>query len=245
MRRKASPSTLPVTLILAAGLGVAAALWTWTRPADPMIFPARAESVEVHLINNGFHTDLALPRAAVEAHGGPVALAAAALPPGDWILVGWGDARFYVDQSPMEGRLLDGARAFFAPGNASVVMLNPYQGDPRLAFSDARRRTFRLSPEGLSRLLDRLEGSLELADGRARIATTRPGDDARFYASRETFWIGWLCNNWTADLLNHAGLAVRPMRAATAGEVVAIVDRAEAARAEADRAEVDRPGQRS
>lgn len=226
MRGHASPLALLIPLMLSAGLGIVAALWTWTRPADSTLFPARSEAVEIHLINNGFHTDLALPRAAFTAHGGPLAEAVAALPPDDWILVGWGDARFYVDQSPMEGRLLDGARAFFAPGNASVVMLDPYPGDPRLAFSDARRRSFNLSPPGMTRLLDRLEASLALENGRARITTARAGDDARFYASRETFWIGWLCNNWTAALLNHAGLAVRPMRAATAGEVVATVDRA-------------------
>ena len=79
---------------------------------------------------------------------------------GDWILIGWGDATFFVDQSPMETRLLDGLRAFFWPGNASVVMLDPEPGDPTrrfaagsaaLAASVARRPDRNAGPGGGAR----------------------------------------------------------------------------------------------
>lgn len=215
-------------LVLAGLLGLVAALWTWTRPGDPALFPARAgeTTVTVHILNNGFHTDLAVPRAALEAEGGALAQASRSLGRGDWILIGWGDATFFVDESPMETRVLDGLRAFFWPGNASVVMLDPELGDPTRRFPPDRRRSLRLSPGAFAGMLDRVEGSLNLDDGRPVVSTARPGDGARFFRSRETFWIGYLCNSWTARVLNAGGVPVRPLRAVTAGEVVATLDRA-------------------
>lgn len=215
-------------LVLAGALGTVAALWSWTLPGDPSRFPAtETGGVEIRILNNGFHTDLAVPRARLEADGGPLAQASRTLGPGDWVLIGWGDATFFVDQSPMEGRLLDGARAFFRPGNPSVVMLDPEAGDPSHRFAPESRRTVRLSQAGFEAMRSRIEASLKLDDGRPQLSTARPGAGARFFAAREHFWIGYLCNSWTAHVLNAAGVPVRPLRAVTAGEVIASLDRAE------------------
>ena len=219
--------TLVVPLLLAAVLGGAAAGWTWTRPADPALAPTGGQGIAVHILDNGFHTDLAVPRAVLEARAGPLGEAVRSLAPGDWILIGWGDAKFYVDQRPIGDRLPDGLRAFFRPGNASVIMLDPERTDPRLRFAPEGRAALTLSPAGFNRMADRIEHSLKLADGHARIAAARPGDDARFFASRETFWIGYLCNHWSARVLNAAGLQVRPLRSATSAEVMATVRAAE------------------
>ncbi|CAN7358033.1 DUF2459 domain-containing protein [Brevundimonas sp. LjRoot202] len=227
-RRKASRTGLGV-LLAAAVVGLIAALWTWTAPGDLARWRAAPDGrgVELHLLDNGFHTDLAVPRAALEARGGPLAEAVRALPAGDWILIGWGDAKFYVDQSPMESRLPDGARAFFRPGNASVLMLDPAQRDPRALFAEDGRRSFRLTPEGFDALSAHIEASLDLSSGAPRIAAAREGDDARFFASRETFSIAHLCNHWTAGVLNAAGLPVRPFRSIVSSELMAAIDRAE------------------
>lgn len=227
----------PARFLLAGLIGLAAALWTLTRPGDPALYPAPPDEagVTVYLLDNGFHTDLAVPRAALMAGGGPLAEATAGLAPGDWVLVGWGDAAFYVDQSPISGRLADGARAFFKPGNASVVMLDPEAGDPVRRFRAGDRQALRLSSAGMAALRARVQASLATDEaGRPVLAAARPDDDARFFASRETFWIGHLCNHWTADLLSAAGLAVRPFRAVTSGEVMRT-----AARAEQDAAKLD------
>lgn len=229
-RRKRHRERTGLRLFLAAALvGVAAALWTWTAPGDAVRWraPAEGPGVELHLLDNGFHTDLAVPRAALEARSGPLADAVRGLPAGDWILIGWGDANFYVDQSPMESRLPDGARAFFRPGNPSVIMLDPAQRHPRLLFAEDSRRTFRLTPAGFEALSAHVEASLDLSSGAPRIAAAREGDDARFFASRETFSIGHLCNHWTAGVLNAAGLPVRPFRSIVSSELMAAIDRAE------------------
>ena len=216
-------------LIVIALLGAAAAFWTWTTPGDPALWPASATDagVEVHVLDNGFHTDLAVPRAALEARTGPLAEAVRGLPPGDWILIGWGDAKFYVDQSPMTDRLPDGARAFFRPGNASVIMLDPARADPQILVAADRRRALRLSAAGFEAMAAHIEASLDLSDGRARIAAARAGDDARFFASHEHFWIGRLCNHWSAGVLNAAGLPARPLRSVTSSEVMATIERAQ------------------
>ncbi|RZJ30251.1 MAG: DUF2459 domain-containing protein [Brevundimonas sp.] len=214
--------------MVAALIGAVAAVWTWTAPGDPALWPARSDGavIEASLLDNGFHTDLALPRAALEARGGPLADAVRGLAPGDWILIGWGDAKFYVEQSPIGDRLPDGARAFFRPGNPSVVMLDPTQHDPRALYAEDGRRDFRLSQTGFEALAARIEASLDLSGGAPRLIAARPGDDARFFASHEHFWIGRLCNHWTADVLNAGGMDTRPFRSILSSEVVATVDRA-------------------
>ncbi len=166
-------------LVLAALIGAVAALLTWTKPGDTT--PTGApDTVVVQVLDNGFHTDLAVPREALVRRGGPLARAVAGLAPGDWILIGWGDAKFYVDQSPIADRLPDGARAFFRPGNLSVVMLDPVTADPRLSYGEDSA-TLTLTQAQFDRLAARVEASLGLSDGAPRIATARPGTGVDCY----------------------------------------------------------------
>ncbi|WP_295244523.1 DUF2459 domain-containing protein [uncultured Brevundimonas sp.] len=218
-------------LVLAALAGLVAALLTWTRPGET---DRATDPVVIQVLDNGFHTDIAVPRAALERRGGSLAHAVQSLAPGDWILIGWGDAKFYVDQRPISDRLPDGARAFLHPGNRSVLMLAPRREDPQLAY-DEDSAALTLSRARFERLAARVEASLDLSNGRPRIAALRPGDDARFFASRETFSILHLCNHWTAGVLNAGGVAIRPVPAITSGEVMRSVRAAERAR------KLDRP----
>ncbi|RZJ16445.1 MAG: DUF2459 domain-containing protein [Brevundimonas sp.] len=220
-------SRLTAFLVVAL-LGLMAGLWTSTSAPPPLTAAAGGEPVDIYLLDNGFHTDMAVPRGMLEARGGPLAEAVRGLPPGDWILVGWGDARFYVDQSPISDRLPDGARAFFRPGgNPSVVMLDPEALHPLHRFPAEGRVVLTLPAARFEAMAARIEASLTLTpDGHARLIEARPGDEARFFASRETFWIGHLCNHWTAQVLNHGGVAVRPFRSLTSGEVMRAADAA-------------------
>src|SRR5208337_4455908 len=69
------------------------------RAGDPRLYPApKGEGVTLYLIDNGFHTDLAIPRALVMVHGGPIARATALTTDDPWVMVGWGDARFYEEE---------------------------------------------------------------------------------------------------------------------------------------------------
>lgn len=211
-----------IGLVLAVLVGLITALLTWTTPGR--LHPVdQTNAVTVMVLDNGFHTDLAVPRQALMRHGGPLAQAVTSLAPGDWVLIGWGDARFYVDQSPISARLPDGARAFFRPGNPSVVMLNPQGADPRSRYAEHERAALTLASADFDRMASRIEASLDLSSGAPRVAAARPGDDARFFASRETFSILHLCNHWTAGVLNAGGVSVRPVRSIASSEVMRAV----------------------
>ena len=213
---------MKIGLVLAVLVGLITALLTWTTPGR--LHPVdQTNAVTVMVLDNGFHTDLAVPRQALMRRGGPLAQAVATLAPGEWILIGWGDARFYVDQRPISARLPDGARAFFRPGNPSVVMLNPQGGDPRSRYAAHGRAALTLAPADFDRMAARIEASLDLSSGAPRVAAARPGDDARFFASRETFSILHLCNHWTAGVLNAGGVSVRPVRSIASSEVMRAV----------------------
>ncbi|CAN5417080.1 DUF2459 domain-containing protein [soil metagenome] len=221
--------------ILVGVVGLLAALWTWTAPGDPRLWPLRAgeAGVPVYLLDNGFHTDMVAPRAALTATPGPLRDAIATLAPGDWVLIGWGDAKFYVDQSPISSRLPDGARAFFHPGNPSVLMLRPETVHPEQAFLPEGRRVLILSPAAFAGMRGRIETSLDLSRGAPYVAATRPGDPVRFFASRETFSILHLCNHWAGEVLNAAGLPIRPVQTVFSAEIGHTVDRAKLDRARA------------
>ncbi|MDQ7812326.1 DUF2459 domain-containing protein, partial [Brevundimonas sp.] len=126
-----------------------------------------------------------------------------------------------------KARAPSGRRAFFRPGNDSVIMLDPAQRDPHALFPGDGRRSFRVSPAGFASMAAHIERSLDVSSGAPRIAAAREGDDARFFASRETFSIVRLCNHWTAGVLNAAGLPVRPFRSIVSSELMAAIDRAE------------------
>lgn len=222
---------------LAVLIGLLAGVWTAQRPGDPALFPAASSetAIVVHLLDNGFHTDLAVPRAALAAGDDALARAVRTLPPGDWVRIGWGDSVFYVEQGAISGRLPDGARAFFKPGgNPSVLMLDPDPTDPAL-FAEPGRATLRLSPQGFAALRIRVANSLRLDEGgQVVVSAQRDGDDAVFYASGETFWVGHLCNHWTAEVLNAGGLPMPMARSLTSGAVMRAARQAEQGAAELD-----------
>lgn len=217
--------------LIAALTGLVLALVTWVKPGIE-VQPAPGPAIPVHILDNGFHTDFVMPRAALSARPGPLKSAVERLGPGDWVLVGWGDARFYVDQRPIRERLPDGARAFFLPRNPSVLMLRPEQLGPDQAFQAKGQRQILLHPGQFEGLRARIETSMDLSTGSPRIATSRPGDPARFYAAVEHFSVLYLCNHWAAEVLNAAGLSIRPVWAILSGEVGAAADRFEAQRQE-------------
>jgi len=205
--------------ILIAGLaGLVLGLVSWSE-SGPNLLRGGPEAVPVRVDSNGFHTDLVMERAPLIARGGPLADLVADLGPGEAVRVGWGDARFYVDQSPITSRLPDGVRALLAPDNPSVVMLSPLDRLTPVRNPD-RQVELRLSPKAFDALAARIETSLDLPGGRPRLSATGPDGRTRFYASTETFWIGRMCNRWTAEVLEAAGLTVHPGRTVVAGAVL-------------------------
>lgn len=181
------------------------------RPRDATLYPPRpgAPTVSVYLIDNGYHTDIALPGELLMRTSGPTARAARQISPRGWVLAGWGDARFYVETGPWRDRADDGLRALFKPGNPSVIRLTGIGQRPELTYGDAAVEV-KLSRASFELLVARIDRSF--APG-PQLANAPRGPGRLFFRSVETFSILHLCNHWTAEVLNAGGLGVTPVMA--------------------------------
>lgn len=205
MKRLALGLLVVALLALVAAFGV-------RRPADPALWPPgpAAERETIYLVDNGYHANLVLPREQLAASGGASARALAAVPPGAWIAVGWGDERFFTESGMSPRRALDGLRALFAPDNPSVTMFEPLAAAPdRLWRSGVVR--IEVSTAGFAAMAARIDRSLRLADGAPVAGPAGPSPRARFFKSTESFSLLKLCNHWASSVLNAGGLPVRPV----------------------------------
>lgn len=205
MRRTGPIALVMVLTLLLAIFGVAL-------PADSSLWPPKAggERVTVYLVDNGYHSNLVFPRAALAAHDGPSAQAVKTLGEGDWVAVGWGDARFFTETGFDLRRALDGLRALFAPNNPSVTMFEPMALPPDRLWRTGvlKLEVSRASFKGMASRIDR---SLRLRHGGVIPGPRGEAAAARFFESTETFSILKLCNHWAAGVLNAGGLPVRPV----------------------------------
>jgi uncharacterized protein (TIGR02117 family) len=207
----------------AAAVGLLAAVTVLTaRARDPALWPpaAGAPSVEIHVVNHGYHSGIVLPRAALAEAArlrGFAALAAvgrrfAAYP---LIEVGWGEEEFYRSVPDVASATVAlTLRALFRPGNASVVHVVGLPAPPREEFPLSDMVRLELSEEGFARLLRRLDASF------ARDAAAMPEELGRglygaslFYRSIEAFYVFNVCNHWVARLLSAAGVPTAPVLA--------------------------------
>jgi len=178
------------------------------RGGDRALYRAKDDGVPVYVLNNGFHSDIALPAEAVRARGGVLAEAAYGQA-GDWLVYGWGDAGFYTAKGFSFARALDGLRALFHPGNPSVIRVYGLRLAPDKAFAEQIASKATLSQAGFEAMARHMEASFTLKDGDPVRAEVAADDD--FFRSHEHFSILRVCNNWTSDQLSAAGLPTAPL----------------------------------
>lgn len=191
-------------VLLAAVLAAATA-----RPGDDYLYPPRPgrPTVTAYVVDNGYHTEIALPSRFVEARGGASARALSQLPPSPWVMIGWGDAAFYTGQGWSLRRIGEALDAALPPANASRLRLTPLARDPGQAFGKGALR-LTLSEAGAERMLRRLEHAFRrLQNGAPVRAPSAPHHGAAlFFEGAEDFGFPKLCNNWTGDVVANAGL---------------------------------------
>lgn len=222
MGRRLRRAGLGLAAFLAAlALALALASVLTARPADPALWPPRPgePAITVHLVTNGFHTGLVLPRdelrraAAAAGQGGLVGIAErfSAYPA---VEIGWGEEVFY--QAPALPGSFDpwlALRALLRPGNGSVLHVVGLSEDPRILFGGADVIPIALSPEGFARLVARMGRSVALHEGLPREIGQGLYGPSLFYAANGTFNLFSVCNHWAADLLAAAGLPHAPVLA--------------------------------
>lgn len=212
MKRLFTPLALAAVLVGGNAAGCA-----YTRPGDPALYPAPAgqPTVTLYLVNNGYHTNLAIPRERILRHGGPAAEALAALPPEPWVLAGFGDAVFYKERGAGLRRFGSALRAMFAPGNRSLINLEVLEAAPPQLFEARHIAPVTLSEPGFKKLADELDDSFKLENGRvidAGPGVEEPGK-SRFFEGSLSFSIKRICNHWVGNLLGEAGVPIRPVAA--------------------------------
>lgn len=212
MRRLLAPLAVGAVLIAGNAAGCA-----YTRPGDPELYPAKPgePAVTLYLVNNGFHTNLAMPRERVLGRGGPAAQALASLPPEPWVLAGFGDAVFYKERGAGLKRFGSALRAMFAPGNRSLINLETLEAAPPQLFEARHIAPVRLSEAGFEKLAGELDESFKLQDG--RVIDAGPGIErpaqSRFFEGSLSFSVKRICNHWVGNLLGEAGVPIRPVAA--------------------------------
>jgi hypothetical protein len=204
----------PAAVAMIVLVGLALILLASARQGDPDLYPPRPglPTVEVFLVHNRIHSGLALPSRLWRGRDGPAAMAVAELRPTPWVLVGWGDARFFQGQGWSRRRVQEALDAILPPPNPAVLRLTPLPRAPDAATGESVMRLV-LSRPGADRLLERLDQSFLQRSGRPVDATLPPApqDGARFYASAERFGPPKLCNSWVGELLASAGLPTTPV----------------------------------
>lgn len=198
--------------LILAGLGLVLLMATLTtaRPGNRKLYPPRpGDSATVFLVDNGLHSDIAIPREALGT--GPAGRAAAMATAKPWVMVGFGDARFFIETGISVGRGLDALRAMFAPNNPSALRFDGLRTSPDRMFADGVRPVT-ISHAGLAALVARVDRSIVTdAQGRPLVQPSPPEADSLFVKSGEPFSILHLCNHWTAQLLDAAGVPTTPV----------------------------------
>ncbi len=193
--------------VLIAGLWLLAALGLGAIPSGPTKPPA-SEGVEIALLSNGWHVDLALPVKAegIDWSADFPASDTASAGTSPWILLGWGDRDFYLE-TPQLSDLKPGT-AFNAllgrgPAVLHVVHLERLDEGPRL-------RRLKIGPETYQALAARLKDSARRDPAGRTILIPNQGfghADA-FYEAKGHYSPLVTCNEWLAAHLRAEGLPV-------------------------------------
>jgi uncharacterized protein (TIGR02117 family) len=222
MLRRAGRRALRVALALAAALAFAAFLTR--QPADPALYPPRdgEPTIEIAVVSHGYHTGLALPRAAVLSEAGRLGFPAlinvatrfGAYP---FIEIGWGEEEFYR-QVPTPGSLgvRMALRALLMPGNRSVLHVVGLEDGPQRMFPDAEVLVVRLSEPGFRRMLAGVDSTFALDARLPQEMGQGLYGPSLFYRAHGAFNLLNLCNHWTGRMLAEAGLAGWPVPATVA-----------------------------
>ncbi|WP_280773595.1 TIGR02117 family protein [Rhizobium sp. SG_E_25_P2] len=157
------------------------------------------------ILSNPIHTDIAIPLdAAIRARFGFVEAAGAPIshPDAAWLILGWGGRAFYLETPDWAD--LKPLPVFRALTVDSAVMHVALARASLAAAPDVR--AIALDAEGYARLLDYIERSFTLKDGRpAPIPGAGYGQSDAFFEAEGWFNALVGCNTWTAAALREAG----------------------------------------
>ena len=168
----------------------------------------------VHVMSNGWHTAIIVPRHEVSATG--LLPEAADFPQADFLEFGWGDRAYYPADETTLGLTL---RAALVP-TPSVMHV---AGRARVPEPREGREVVpvRLTEAGFRHMVRAIADQFERSGGGA-VEPVGPGlyPDSHFYAAEGSFHLFNTCNTWTARMLRAGGVDISASGVITAGDVM-------------------------
>jgi hypothetical protein len=165
-----------------------------------------AQAITIYLLDNGVHTDLALPLANDTFDWTGV------INPNDardlrffptYVAFGWGDRAFYLETP--QWRDLKLTTAWNAISGQGATVIHATYLPPLRASANSIAIT--VSREEYQALAASIRASFQQDDdGRARTIGRAYGDNDAFYAARGSYSLFATCNSWTNRQLKAAGL---------------------------------------
>lgn len=167
-----------------------------------------AEGVEIFIRTNGVHAELALPAQSGEIDWYHL------LPPDHlrvpdreegWIAIGWGQRDFYLETRNWDDLTVRSAVRALAGGDTLMRVAHLPQPQP-----SSRYRPLQISEEAYRKLSAAIEDSFTRGDNGEVIVLlgTGYGDHDVFYEAEGTYHPLRTSNQWTADMLDAAGVTV-------------------------------------
>ncbi len=182
-------------------------LWLLAAPA------AMARPASIYVIAGGWHTELAVPAAAIS---GPLASLTRGFAGAPYAIFGWGARGYYMARNPGLGDLLRAA----TPGPA-VMLVFPLWVSPAQYVGTANAFALRVSRDGLDGLLGFLWRSLAKdRSGQPYQIGAGPYPHSVFYAAAGSYDLSHTCNTWTAAALHAAGVPVTAAGVVFAGQIL-------------------------
>lgn len=196
-------------LLRAACMLAALAIGACASPRAPL--PSPGDCVTLRLWSNGYHTNIALPAALLEADHPIREL----FPDAEHFLIGWGERDYYMEPDP---GAWDALVAAAWPTSSAVQLI---AGDRPVEESVWRAREvveFSVSEAGVDRLIDGVTETLavDARGGPIVIGEGRVAGASVFLAARPAFHLFFMCNHWTAARLRDAGVPVHAWPSFTA-----------------------------
>jgi uncharacterized protein (TIGR02117 family) len=193
------------------------------RSGDASLYPPPAEQprIEVFIAANLHHSGIILPRQALADAAARRTLPALAAVTARFsgyerLEFGWGDEGFYT-WVPTTAELTAALalRALFRPGNPSVLHVVGLAVHPQVAYPNASMVALTLGESGFSRLAAMLDATFARSGRDGTIDEMGPGlyGPSLFFRAVGTFNLLRVCNHWTADLLDAAGVPTAPVLA--------------------------------
>lgn len=167
--------------------------------------------VVIYVIKRHWHTDIGFGVADLSS---PLATVVAKLPAARFVLFGFGDRHYLVNQD----HGLSGSLVALWPG-PGVVLVTGLTGTPEQAFGSDEVMRLTLRGDQARRLEAFVWKTLAPPEGDAGFLGPGPYDGSVFYSAAVKYSAVNTCNTWTAEALKVAGLSVSSSGVEFSGQV--------------------------